>query len=408
MGIEMREVNQRLRRLASVSQTSVAWARYEVEWAKIEPKRHNPPQYDWTHYDEMLGDLAANDLRVVATVRENPPWAASTACGALNAEGMKGYAQMLTALVKRYSAEPYAVKHWEIYNEPDNGDPVNFPKLGGCWGKDPAGYAAILKLAYQTIKAADPGATVVFGGLALEKFDGSPFNVDFVKQVLAAGGGAYFDWMNFHYYDAFGYRWDKYGRGVEGKAAYLRQVMKDAGVNKPIACSEIGQPTAGPAAEKYTMEKAVQTLAREYTQAISADLQFVIWYCWQDARGDERAYGLLGADAQPKPTFHALTVLGPALAQARFERLLSKEETGSDKIEAYLYATPTGAEKSLIIAWRVSDGAAAPLQIPAAKARVVDLAGQSVVAADGDKGDLDSAGGALAIGVGTTPVLIYY
>ncbi len=408
MGIEMREVGGKVRRPTLAQKTLVGWARYQVSWGDLEPERQSPAQYVWQRYDETLAELAQNGLHIVATLRDNPTWAASTSCGALNAEGMKGYAQFLTALVRRYSVEPYRIKHWEIYNEPDNGDPVNFPDLGGCWGKDPAGYASILKLAYETIKAADPAAIVVFGGLALEKFDGSPFNVDFVKQVLAAGGGPYFDWMNFHYYEAFSYRWDKYGRGVEGKAAYLRQVMKDVGVEKPIACSEIGQPSAGPAAEKYSDERTMQTMAREYVQAISADMQFVVWYCWQDGKGDERKYGLLDENAERKPAFGTLVALGKALSRARFERVLGKGETGSDKIEAYLFATPADAEKSLIFAWRIGDGAAVPLAIPATRAKVVNLAGAVTEVADGDKMDTNSASGALAIGVGTAPVMIYY
>jgi len=408
MGLEMREVRERRAKVQAARASGATWARYQVQWDQIEKERKDPPAYDWSDYDPAMRQLTSSGFRVVATIRENPVWASATRCGPLNAEGQQALPQFLAALVRRYSAAPYGVKHWEIYNEPDNADPVQFPDLGGCWGKDPAGYAAVLKLAYEAIKGADPQAVVLFGGIALEKFDGSPFNLDFAKQVLDAGGGPYFDWMNFHYYPAFSYRWDRFGVGVQGKAAYLRQVLRDAGIDKPLACSEIGQPSAGPAGEGYSDELTMRMIIREHAQALLADVQFAIWYGWQDKDGDVRAYGLMDADGEPKPALATYTLLANALGQSRFAGALAREETGNDKIEAYRLAVTARPGTTLVIAWRKDDGPALPLPIPAATAVVTDATGKATTISEGQAGDLNSSAGALSVGVGPAPVLIYY
>ena len=408
MGMDLRGALLGTRSLSYAPAAGAVWARFQVSWRDIQPQAGDPPAYQWDAYDEWLGKLAGAGLRVIATVRNNPSWASSTACGPLNAAGQAAFPSFLTALVSRYAQPPYNVKHWELYNEPDNADPVNYPELGGCWGKDAAGYAALLQSAYAAIKAADPTAIVIFGGIALEKFDGSPFNVDFLKQALQAGAGSYFDWMAFHYYPAFSYRWDRYGHGVEGKAAYVRQVMKDAGVDKPVTCSEIGQPSAGPASEGYSQEKQSALLIQQHAQAILAKMPFAIWYCLQDISGDQRAYGLLSAGGKPKPAYATYQRLALALNAARFERLLSPAEAGSDKIEAYLFQQPAGERKALLLAWRRDAGAALPLPIPANSARLTSSAGAQTMVSDGGAGDMNPAAGALSVGVGPDPLIIEY
>lgn len=388
--------------------TGAHWARYPIRWRQLEPKRTTPPTYQWSYYDKAVHELSRRGFEIVLTIRDNPKWASDTLCGPLNEEGKQALGQMVTELVHRYAVEPYRVKHWELYNEPDNADPVGFGELGGCWGNAPAAYAEMLKIAYEAIKGADPEAIVIFGGLALEKFEDSPFDVEFLPKVLKAGGGPYFDWINFHYYPAFSYRWDKYGRGVEGKAAYVRKLLRDAGLEKPVACSEIGQPSAGPAAEGYSDERTMAQVFKGFAQALSADLQFAIWYILDDQPNDVRMYGLLGPGLQPKPAYRTYQILAQALASAYFERVLSAEETGDKRIEAYRFAVSGGEYRTLLIAWRVDEGPALALPIPAGQVLLTDVAGQETLITEGGEGDLNPAAGALSIGISSAPLLIRY
>ena len=81
------------------------------------------------------------------------------------------------------------VRHWEIWNEQD---------LNQFWSGSVEEYYRLLEVAYQTIKFADPGATVILGALA---FFQKP---DWLSGQLALTGGdpakAYFDVISFHYY----------------------------------------------------------------------------------------------------------------------------------------------------------------------------------------------------------------
>ena len=79
-------------------------------------------------------------------------------------------------------------------------------------------YAALLTAAYPAIKAANPQAKVVFGGIAYDWFtdadpvtpaNNGPFVRAFFEDVLKNGGGGYFDVMNFHFYPFFGFNWTR-------------------------------------------------------------------------------------------------------------------------------------------------------------------------------------------------------
>jgi hypothetical protein len=127
-----------------------------------------------------------------------------------------------------------------------------------------------------------------------------------------------------------------------------------------------------------------------------------------DKHADARTYGLVGPDGKPKPARATYALLANALKTARFEALLGKDETGSDKIEAYRFSASAGPGKTLLIAWRKDEGAALALPIPAASAVVVDVQGESTTITEGQAGDLNNSAGALSVGVGPSPLLIYY
>ena len=67
-------------------------------------------------------------------------------------------------------------------------------------GKSGAKYAEMLQAIYPAVKAANPNAQVLMGGIAFDYFEdqGGTFVRSFINEVLQAGGGDYFDIMNFH------------------------------------------------------------------------------------------------------------------------------------------------------------------------------------------------------------------
>ena len=67
-------------------------------------------------------------------------------------------------LVNRYKDR---IHTWELWNEPDNRD---------YWTGTPGQYAALLREGAAAVRAADPSAKVVLGGLA--------WNLDFLRELF--------------------------------------------------------------------------------------------------------------------------------------------------------------------------------------------------------------------------------
>ena len=99
------------------------------------------------------------------------------------------FARFAAQAARRYA--PLGVHHWEIWNEPN---------LAAFWmpRADPAAYARLLVDAAAAIRAADPRAVVILGGLAPGADDGgnrSPLG--FLRDVYAAGAKCAFDAVGF-------------------------------------------------------------------------------------------------------------------------------------------------------------------------------------------------------------------
>ena len=87
------------------------------------------------------------------------------------------------------------------------------------------------------MKAADPYAKLVMGGLAYDNFQeqGGPFNRAFLDGFLDAGGGQYMDVFNFHYY-VQNANWCS----LSAKLAELRAKLASHHVEVPIISTETG------------------------------------------------------------------------------------------------------------------------------------------------------------------------
>ena len=252
--------------IALLRQSGGSWTRFDgLNWDLIEPEKTEPPTYHWDTIDEQSLRVAGeNGIRTIAIIQFTPAWAQKyqgSACGPISEESFDDFAGFMRSLVGRYSQAPFNLKYWEIGNEPDV-DPASVqPRSGfGCWG-DPADpyfgggyYAEMLKAVYPQVKATDPEAQVLVGGLLLdcdpltppETQPGSGEAKDctpakFLEGILANGGGDYFDGVSFHGYDYYAGSLGKYNNGnwhsasdttgpvLTAKANYLRNLLAHYG-----------------------------------------------------------------------------------------------------------------------------------------------------------------------------------
>ncbi len=329
----------------------------------------------------------------------NPRWAATYMNGPIDLVDLSELTQFMQAAVARYSQPPYNVKYWEMYNEPDNGAEVFGKKGEGYFGHTPKAYVDILKAVYQPIKAIDPEAKVLFGGIAYDAWEpDGPFVRDFLDQVLLNGGGAYFDLMSFHYYRAFRDNWEPYGHDLLGKLAYLRDKLASYGVDKPLICTETGWFSSYQGGDGNEIQS--RYVVQGFVRSMTTDMDAVIWFTLVDHAADPRSWGLVDVDLNPKPSYYAQKTLTSQLYRADYVRTLGSDETGSDQVEAYEFATPRG--RLIVVAW-TNDDITRELALSTSEVIVVDKFGSETIVHDGDDGDMD---GRTHVWIGPSPVYL--
>lgn len=348
-----------------LSELGAKTVRTTMDWAEIEPTLTDPPTYNWTTYDEKFSAFSQAGLAPIVIIGENPSWAAPTVCGPLTDTMYIKFAEFLTEAVNRYKNPPYNVKYWEIYNEPDDTwyDPARaaevFPAgLGhGCWGYYGGEYAYMLSWAYPAIKAADPEAKVLLGGLAYDWFtdQGGPFYRYFIDDVLNNGGGNYFDYMNFHYFPPFHAYWNVYGKDIIGKTNYLRNKLAWYGVDKPFVVTETAE--RGHPDDSASMENQASYVVKVYTRGMAAGLKFITWWALIGAFRDE---DLLYDDFTPKPAYYAYQVAARELDGWFYLGELSTKDpnvvyiSDPNSIEGYIFATSACSTRKKMVLWSES------------------------------------------------------
>jgi hypothetical protein len=403
-GIQMRDNTAEQAALPLAGQAGIQWIRMNLRWSVIQNTDADPPVYDWSRYDTLIGNAANAGFSLILTIRDNPAWAATTACGPIDRVSTDRFVAFVAAAVARYSQPPYQVKLWELYNEPDNNH-TDMPQQGGCWGQYPTEYASLLSEIYPAVKAADPASQLVLGGLAYDFFEGVDegglFNPDFLDAVLGAPGGASFDIMNFHYYRAFHLRWDEFGRDVIGKTTHLRDALARYQLSKPIMVSEIGHPSAGPISDgqDYSDTATSRYVLQAHARGLAAGLHSMIWFEMVDSSVEPRKYGLLAEDLSAKPAYGAYQTLTEQLDGLPYVR----DDSAGD-LEVYVF---DAGDRQKTVCWSNS-AITQTLNIHADVLRVLDMYGQSTSIADGDSADADGArNGSIRLAVGQDPVYAY-
>ncbi len=150
----------------------VRTARVAAWWCFLEPEKD---QYTWTDLDIML-QLASNyGIEPVPEILYTPYWARADAFKTTSCidnwkknyppDDLADWQDFVRVLVQRYgSSGKNQVRYWEIWNEPDLPEFLSIMNDPGD-GTIPV-YADMLLAASQTIRATDPHAKVLLGGLS--------------------------------------------------------------------------------------------------------------------------------------------------------------------------------------------------------------------------------------------------
>lgn len=219
--------------------------------------------------------------------------------------------EWLRSLIEAHSKQ---IRVWEISNEENNSE---FWSLTGGQAARVGRYVDYLRRAYGIIKAADPSATVLMGGLMGYHVE------EFLPEFMRLGGGKYTDGFNIHPYAA----------DASGVAERLKQIESEIKSDpdlrdKPIWVTEIGYyddtPTwhlsAAVSNEVAKAESLTKTIRALRKHGIETP---IFWYNFHDGQPGVCGYSLTVFDREEHEValpaywaYHDLPPIGPGKQSA--------------------------------------------------------------------------------------------
>jgi len=360
-------------------------------------------QYDWGQLTALEAELASAysiNFEPIIEIQWTPIWARTVpehVCSAIRADKFEKFADFMEQVVVRYgSSSPYGVRYWQLGNEPDvapdeNGG-INF---FGCWGdpNDPyfggKHYAEMLKVVYPRIKAADPEARVLMGGLLLQ-CDSETMTVPetcanqqrwlsgkFLEGMLEAGGGDYFDVADIHSYAVMSselpskmtsiYSWSgpNGGTGIPEKVGFARRIFARYGhADKPLLLGEAALKCQSPTVE--CNDVAAAFVPRMFAESYDLKLDGAVYYLLV---ADHAYYALMSSDLKPRPAYTSYLALSEQLSNSIYVGAIT-EYPG---VSAYEFRQDDGI-RHVQIAWS-TDGTTQTIVLPANFVRAFDKYG---------------------------------
>jgi hypothetical protein len=295
-------------------QGGVTQARISIYWQKVEPTPGAPR--DWSSYDALFTAAASAGIRVVPLLHGSPSW--------VNADFQRppiqqawqrdAWSRFVQDFAGRYGNNGIFWKlhpllphlpptEWIVWNEPN---------LRYFWGGRPGvrHYLTLLRITYAALKAGDPNAVVLTGGLfehARAGF-GAPASKFLARLYRLPGAKGYFDGVALHPFS-------EKPKGVVANVARSRRVMNRHGDGgAPILVDEFGWTVSGVGFKfspfRATLGQQANRLAITYRLLDSRPdlgISTAMWFSWRDGAEDLWIYrmGLFDTNGQPRPAWTA-------------------------------------------------------------------------------------------------------
>jgi polysaccharide biosynthesis protein PslG len=291
--------------LAAMRSIGITSVRVDANWSLVQPS--GPMRFDWTTLDQEIRSIRSVGMSVDLIIDGCPPWAALGKSNyaftqpALSTQ----YATWAADVARRYSVQ--GVTYFEIWNEPNI-------KLFWSPKPDPAAYTADLKAAYAAIKAVDPSALIIAGGLAPSSDSGHSYSpTSFLEAMYGDGAKGGFDAIAYHPY-SYPLMPDTYEPGsgwsqMAETSPSVRSIMISNGdSNKPIWITEFGSPSNGPLGTLALSQRTQISEAIAYVKETNW-VGAIYIYTWQDEASSPKGYkdfGLLTYNGLPKPVLFAV------------------------------------------------------------------------------------------------------
>jgi polysaccharide biosynthesis protein PslG len=297
------------------------WIKIQARWSEL----HREPGFiDPVPLDRVINHAHDRGIKVVVSVTHSPEW--------LDPDGgipddLDQFREFMQYMANRFQGK---VQGWEIWNEQNLAYEV-----GGY--VDAGEYVGLLKAGYEGVKAGDPRAAVLFGGLTPTGVTNPTIAIDdvqYLQQVYAHNNGevrAYFDHLAAHpgsnnnppdtmYPHNIGPgEWSTHPSFYFRRIEQQRQVMESNGdAAKQIWLTEFGWSTENQApGYEYGAEISPQQQAQYLVRAYQIAKQewpwmgvMMVWnlnYSTVVGPEDEKfPWAVVNPDWSPRPAYEAL------------------------------------------------------------------------------------------------------
>ena len=295
-------------------QGGVTEARISIYWQKVEPTAGAPR--NWSSYDALFTAAASAGIRVVPLLHGSPTW--------VNANFQRppiqqawqrdAWSRFVQDFAARYGSNG---TFWKLHPTLSHLPPTdwivwNEPNLKYFWGgkPNPKRYLALLRITSAALKAADPSAVVLTGGLfehARRGF-GMPASKFLDRLYRLPGASRWFDGVALH---PFGEK----PKGVIANIARSRHVMNKHGDRTAsILVDEFGWTVSGVGFKqspfRATLGQQANRLSATY-RLLGArpglGVSGALWFSWRDGAENLWIYrmGLFDTAGQPRPAWAA-------------------------------------------------------------------------------------------------------
>jgi hypothetical protein len=268
----------------------------------------------YTAYDRIVDRLAARQIKVLGlldyqsiTWGNGADWATD--------DFRNRFVARVQEIVGHYATRANPVRHWEIWNEED------ICVTGYCPRVDPEPFGRILVDVYHAIKAIDPGATVVLGGISPKGFE---YSTNYLSDLYATAAlQAHYSQYGYHPFDVVGAH--PYAEVFTAPNPGLTNVLDtkvkavmnaNGDAAKKVWLTEMGWNTSQVTAtnqstylkDSYLM---LDTHADPAYPANGPYVQRYFWFCYKDW-GTSDLWGLKTASLAAKPSYTSYKNLGPS------------------------------------------------------------------------------------------------
>jgi polysaccharide biosynthesis protein PslG len=288
-------------------------ARFVIDWRQVQPAPGGG--FRWGLTDRYMRGIAKQGLEALPLLFATPGWVAGNYIRPplFSKRARSAWRAFVQAAVARYGAggtfwadnpalpaDP--IRYWQIWNEQNSPD---------FWAPHPSPeqYAALLKISADEIRAVDPSAQIVLGGMFEGNVSyGATLSWKYLADLYKLGAGKYFDVVGAHPYSP---KISQYEFQLRRLAATIQRYGHGA---TPIWIDEIGWGSGrsgsplnkGPEGQAQMLRRAFEFAAHNRRRL---DVQRILWFSWRDSANtsEQCAFcggtGLRGPNGAAKPAW---------------------------------------------------------------------------------------------------------